>query len=125
MFRPMAFAALTLWTSCAIAQVPPQFLGTWKINWVSSRPYVATLVIAENGGSWRTLVQEGERRRNWCVGREVPISVEARGENAVQITLRFAEDLAGCTNDSVFLYALPAGGYAGNRGRYTLEVTKQ
>ena len=109
--------ALAPW---AQAQDSP-FLGNWTVTWEGKKQaYEARLQLGAQGGTWKTSSRE---KNNPCVGREVPVKIDATTADQAQLTLAFSEAIPGCKDSKVLLKAGP-GGITGTRGEFELTLKR-
>lgn len=119
----VALAAGLAVPAIALAQLGAPYVGQWRASWAAEqRSYEADVEITPSGGSWRTAVTS---RTNPCVGRPVPMKIEASSAEEVRMTLAFADAIPGCPNTFVVLRPGPEGTLTGNRsGRYELKLVR-
>lgn len=84
--------------STALAQAPNPYNGTWTLRFDGARTadYEGTLVIQDEGGSWK--VTAAAPRSNQCIGREAPVSVQLASEDRLVFRVNRSKVLAGCTD---------------------------
>ena len=105
------------------AQTRSLFDGKWKVSWQGKRQvFEALLVLEGESGTWKTAASQ---RLDPCVGREVPVRVDGMKDGLLQITLRFSDTLAGCTDSKVLLKSEPDGSVSGRRGGSELKLVRQ
>lgn len=107
----------------ALAQVPAQFVGSWKATWQTDKKhYEATMSVTEQGGVWQTYVSN---QNNPCAGREVAMKLESATPAEVKFILQFSQIIPGCSNASVTLKAAPDGTITGTRSKFDLKLVRQ
>ena len=119
-------AILTLafaFTGLANAQSSDKFDGNWTVTWEGKSAILeASLEIMQDKGKWQTLARQ---KNDPCVGKEVPIRVDERTENALRITLQFSEVIPGCKDGKVSLSAMADGSISGLRGGSELKLVRK
>ena len=104
------------------AQAEPPFYGTWNVMWEGKKQvYTAKLVLAAEGGTWKTALRE---KNNPCVGREVPVKVNSISADEAQLTLAFSDVIPGCKDSQVVLRST-ANGVVGKRGDAELVLKRE
>lgn len=119
-------AATLLLVSMALASAHAQpsstFQGTWAVTWEGDKQtYEARLVLGAQGGTWKTSARS---KNNPCVGREVPVKIEAATVEEARLTLAFSEAIPGCKDSKVTLRAA-AGSVTGTRGDNQLTLRRE
>ena len=91
----------------------PALDGKYKATWdANGKSFEAILVIDGNGGNWNAYAQ---KRANPCVGKEVPIAVNAPSADDINIDLQFTKILQGCTDVALKLKRTGPNTLAGTR----------
>ena len=85
-----------------IAQTESPLNGSWTIGFDGKKTVEldGSLVINGTGGTWHMVAQA---RKNPCVGREYPITVQTATADELTFTVNRAVTLAGC-NDSTHTF---------------------
>lgn len=85
-----------------VAQTDHPFNGSWRISFDGKKTVDldGTVVIDGTGGTWDIVAQS---RRNPCVGRNYPITVQKATADELTFTVNRATTLAGC-NDSTYTF---------------------
>ena len=85
-----------------VAQTDNPFNGSWTISFDGKKTVDldGTVVINGTGGTWDIRAQA---RKNPCVGREYPITVQKATADELTFTVNRAVTLAGC-NDSTYTF---------------------
>jgi hypothetical protein len=98
----VALLAALLASEVALAQADNPFNGSWKISFDGARTVdvAGTVVIKDDGGTWDIVAQV---RKNPCVGREYPITVQKASADELVFTVNRAATLAGC-KDSTYTF---------------------
>jgi hypothetical protein len=79
----------------------PAFVGQWKVRWQGKTALLeAEMSLHANGGTWQTLSRS---KNDACVGREVPIVIEAVTPDSVSMRLDFESVIPGCGRSKVVL----------------------
>lgn len=96
-----ALAALVV-AGPAVAQTDNPFNGNWKISFDGTRTVEldGTVVIKGDGGTWDVVAQS---RKNPCLGREYPITVQKASGEELVFTVNRAATLTGC-KDSTYTF---------------------
>ena len=96
-----ALAAI-LAAGSALAQTDNPFNGSWTIAFDGKKTIDldGTVVISGTGGSWDIVAQS---RKNPCVGRAYPITVQKATADELSFTVNRAVTLAGC-KDSTYTF---------------------
>lgn len=96
-----------LWAACLLvasawAQAPNPYNGHWTVSFDGKKTadLTGSVVIADGGGTWDVVAQS---RKNPCVGRAYPITVERADADELVFRVRRAETLAGC-QDSTYRF---------------------
>lgn len=89
-------------SSCVYAQDTSQFNGEWMARYdnASDEGQQVKLTIADQGGSWHAY-RGG--KRNPCVRRDIPISVERKSSSEILVQVKAADFLQGCPNSTLSL----------------------
>lgn len=110
-------------SSLAFSQAVSPFLGKWNVTWEGERQQkTARLVISESGGSWKTM---GFSKKNPCLSREAPISIESSSASKLVLTVKLSEAYAGCSDSKVVLKMADDGTITGKHGRSELALVRQ
>jgi len=98
LFNTLPIAAL-LATGLAAAQADNPFNGTWTISFDGKKTddLDGSVIINGTGGTWDI---RGQSRKNPCVGREYPITVQKATADELTFTVNRAVTLAGCKNST-------------------------
>jgi len=96
-----ALAALVV-ADPAVAQTDNPFNGNWKISFDGTRTVDldGTVVVKGDGGTWDIVAQS---RKNPCLGREYPITVQKASGEELVFTVNRAATLTGC-KDSTYTF---------------------
>lgn len=91
-----------LLTAPVIAQTENPFNGKWTVSFDGQKTIDldGTVVIKGDGGSWDIVAQS---RKNPCVGRAYPITVQKASADELVFTVNRAQTLAGC-KDSTYTF---------------------
>jgi hypothetical protein len=117
------FAAAFAIAGFAQAQSTDKFEGNWTVTWEGKSAILeANLEIVQDKGKWQTLARQ---KNDPCVGREVPIRVDERTDNALKMTLQFSEVIPGCKDAKVSLSATADGSVSGTRGGSELKLVRK
>lgn len=103
MIRTLAAALAALVVADAtVAQTDNSFNGHWKISFDGSRTVDldGTVVVKGDGGTWDIVAQS---RKNPCLGREYPITVQKASGEELVFTVNRAATLTGC-KDSTYTF---------------------
>jgi hypothetical protein len=94
-------AALVL-TAPALAQTDNRFNGNWTVSFDGKKTsdLEGTVVINGAAGTWDVVAQS---RKNPCVGRAYPITVQSAGGDELVFTVNRAAALPGC-KDSTYTF---------------------
>lgn len=125
LFQYACLGAALWWvaTTAAHAQIPAAFSGDWTVTWEGAkRPQQARMVITESGGWWKTFAYS---REDPCVGRKVPVELEAFVGDKVRFRLNYSEALRGCADVVIYLRKLDDKTLTGRRGKAVLTATRQ
>lgn len=115
--------AAIAFSGLAFAQSPDKFDGNWTVTWEGKSAILeANLEILKDKGKWQTLARQ---KNDPCVGREVPIRVDERTDNALKITLQFSEVIPGCKDAKVSLSAMADGSISGTRSGSELKLVRK
>lgn len=93
---------LIIGSSCLCAQEVGQFNGEWMGSYENKndKAQQAKLTITDQGGSWH--VYQGGRK-NPCIKRDFPISVEHKSPLEILVRVSAAEIISGCDNSTLSL----------------------
>ena len=96
-----ALAALVV-ADPTVAQTDNPFNGHWKISFDGTRTVDldGTVVVKGDGGTWDIVAQS---RKNPCLGREYPITVQKASGEELVFTVNRAATLTGC-KDSTYTF---------------------
>ena len=85
-----------------VAQTDNPFNGSWTISFDGKKTVDldGTVVVNGTGGTWNIVAQS---RKNPCVGRAYPITVQKATADELTFTVNRAVTLAGC-NDSTHTF---------------------
>ena len=85
-----------------VAQTDNPFNGSWTISFDGKKTVDldGTVVVNGTGGTWNTVAQS---RKNPCVGRAYPITVQKATADELTFTVNRAVTLASC-NDSTHTF---------------------
>ena len=105
--RSYLFAIAALVTSVATAQDASSLAGEWTAKYVgrNGRPIQAEVSISGSGGSWQSLSRSTE---NPCNGKKFPLLVASQGADAVTLTVKASEVIAGCSDHVLDLKRIDA-----------------
>ena len=86
----------------AVAQTDNPFNGSWTISFDGKKTVDldGTVVVNGTGGTWNIVAQS---RKNPCVGRAYPLTVQKATADELTFTVNRAVTLAGC-NDSTHTF---------------------
>ena len=101
--RSLVTAILVGVAASALAQ-SEAFVGRWSgtMQVSEGRELPLEVTINETSGAWKMVLVGPRGRANPCLGRDLPMTVEAKGDSVV-LDIRGAEVLAGCLNQRVTL----------------------
>lgn len=84
------------------AQTANPYNGKWTVSFDGKKTadLDGTVVIKDEGGTWDVTAQS---RKNPCIGREYPITVQKASADELTFKVNRAETLAGC-KDSTYTF---------------------
>lgn len=111
-FVCLAAAALT---GSVAAQTGNPYNGKWTVSFDGSRTVdlTGTIVIKDDGGTWDVLAQS---RKNPCVGRAYPISIQKADADELVFTVNRAITLVGCKDSTYTFKKVSDGAMKGELG---------
>ena len=97
-----ALLAATLAAGPVCAQIENSFNGKWVVSFDGKKTIdlEGTVVVNGTGGTWDIVAQS---RKNPCVGREFPITVNKASADELTFTVNRAATLTGC-KDSTYTF---------------------
>lgn len=96
MFRSALLSSLlSLGVTLVTAQTPNPYNGTWVISFdgKTTADLEGKVVVADGAGTWKVVAQS---KKNPCVGREAPITVQLASADGLVIEVNRSKVLAGC-----------------------------
>jgi hypothetical protein len=90
---------LAIYSTLALSQTTPEFLGRWSaksVSPVSGSELIVDLVLAESGSTWTYIPGAGPVRDNPCFKKEFPVTVIAATAPDLKLRVDGSKALAGC-----------------------------
>jgi len=128
--RAIVLAALVFVAFTAHGQSANPFIGTWDVTY--SHPTKrgplpeessGTLVVTENGGSWRVYTRS--TRSDPCSGRDTPIEIKSVDEKRLVGVVKYSSLSDSCKDSRLELTRDEQGRVSGRRGQFDLTMTKK
>jgi hypothetical protein len=109
---------ITTATAVAFAQDPFNYDGKWSATYSgqSGASREAELIIKGLGGTWKLFPIGGEAKKNNCVGREFPITVESSSPNELKFSVDASKIIQGCSDSNVTATPIDAKNMEGHFG---------